>query len=512
MHFVKNKERIVKLKDPVQLRIWEEAQKTRENDIECLYTQQGLIWLAGRTEWIRSSLERMACIGQSAERFTLINRYGRDWTHESMKSHLQRCGIQTSPQAVWGRKIMTKETRYVRTVTFWVNQFDIAACGTTLIQPNGYMQVQPVNDWQKPPYRRLGRIAIRAAYALSWDTLQITLQGIPHDPNVHVTAAGVLDEPQEGDVVLQCFPVSRQATPSWVWKRYEEQLLKQAKEFAHYVQHREHAAIKYGMDLEYVLKDASSGSVISASRFLPYGGVAGCDAVRIHGRVLYPLMELRPRPSTTLDGLLHHLHDAMLQAWKWIDAKLKDYKQHKPNYVNSVKWCGGSLPHPLLPIGGHLHVSGIPLTPEMSRALDMYVALPVSLLEPTAGEGTSRRPKYGMLGDIRMQEYQGEGGFEYRTLPCFAITPELTMEVLSLFAAAVEHYRELSHRDSLRPALVYSFTEGHKEQYRELAQTLLMDIAARAGGSKRFWIERLHERIKNGWTWNESEDLSSAWL
>lgn len=496
------------------LHIWEEGSKEALSMDSSLKHSAKLHWLLGSPAW--NQLQTAKLQQQTGdERPVVINRFGGSWTDSSLRSHLQRLGIPAAKQAAWGRRAKAQSARYVRTVTFWVNQCDIAACGIAFIQPNGGLQVQqPIQDWLKPPYRRLARLAIRAAYALGWDTLQVTVQGAPQEHMAEEAIGGVMDELQEGDVILQCSPISRLLVPEWVWDRYIAQLSAQGAALmpVDKPQCMKQPAVQYGLDMEYVLLDRERERVVSASRFLPYSGIAGCDAVRIQGQVQYPLVELRPRPSAQIEDLVQHLQAAMITANQAIQRTLAAYKKHKPHYVNSVKWCAGSLPHPLLPIGGHVHLSGVPLTPELSRALDVYVALPVSLIEAKSTTGASRRPSYGLLGDIRLQDHDGDGGFEYRTLPSFAYSPQLAMEVLSLFAATVEHYPNLTHQSWVMNQVQYSFIAGEKERYRELALNAVQELSAHTEGARQYWIRQFYERVQRGWTWKESEDISSAWL
>jgi hypothetical protein len=51
-----------------------------------------------------------------------------------------------------------------------------------------------------------------------------------------------------------------------------------------------------------------------------------------------------------------------------------------------------------------------------------------------------RRKRYGNLADFRIKKY---GGFEYRTLGSWLVSPEITRGVLCLAKITISHYLEL---------------------------------------------------------------------
>ena len=71
-------------------------------------------------------------------------------------------------------------------------------------------------------------------------------------------------------------------------------------------------------------------------------------------------------------------------------------------------------------------MSRIWLTSRLLRVLDNYLALPFILIED---QNTKlRRPRYGFLGDFRRKTH---GGFEYRTLPSWIVSPRITKGVIA---------------------------------------------------------------------------------
>lgn len=248
-----------------------------------------------------------------------------------------------------------------------------------------------------------------------------------------------------------------------------------------------------GMDPEFVLYDANSCKVIPASRYLPRKGRAGCDAVWIGGRCYYPLAELRPAPAHEPSGLLRHLMGAMREAAGQIPS-------------SSVKWQAGGMPQRGLPLGGHLHLSGVLLTPGLLRLLDSYLALPIAVLEDERAR--HRRPKYGYLGDFRDQPY---GGFEYRTLPSFLVSPGLTKGIVALALLLVEEHTRLTS-PYLKEEELASFYHGEREKLRDIVQPALREIENLRGYEKyEKEISPLLRAVRTGYVWDESRDIRKVW-
>ncbi|MDR0269440.1 hypothetical protein [Paenibacillus sp.] len=252
-----------------------------------------------------------------------------------------------------------------------------------------------------------------------------------------------------------------------------------------------------GMDPEFLIVDPGSSEVIPASRFLDREGEVGCDAV--HGEdgaaVSYPIAELRPRPSANPRGLLVGLMRTLRMAGEMISDR-------------SLVWLAGGMPKEGLPLGGHLHFSGVELTAELLRALDNYLTLPVSLLEAPSSQ--LRRPKYGYLGDFRRQPH---GGFEYRTLPSFLVSPLLSKGIVYLSYLIVMNYRTLKRRPLDNEERIHqAYYKGQREIMREYIEPLISDLQSleQYRDAERY-IEPLLRQIRQGATWNECRDIRSLW-
>ncbi len=249
-----------------------------------------------------------------------------------------------------------------------------------------------------------------------------------------------------------------------------------------------------GADPEFVMLTAA-GRIAPASRYFGPGERAGSDSVVVRGEQRWPLAELRPRPAREPAVLTERIRRLLL------DASARTAGA-------GLSWRAGAAPVKGLPLGGHLHFSGVALTAERLRALDNALALPLRLLEPD-GAGR-RRPRYGALGDFRTKSH---GGFEYRTPPSWLVSPRLALGVLSLAKLAAEHSRELAgcrplDDDALRDA----FYDGSLTPLRQAAAAVraaleALPAYAKYGEAAGF----LFDAIEAGKVWNESADIRRGW-
>jgi hypothetical protein len=252
--------------------------------------------------------------------------------------------------------------------------------------------------------------------------------------------------------------------------------------------------ILIGADPEFILR-SPNGKIVSADRYMEREGVVGCDAVVLSGhRVLLPLVELRPQPSTSPLALTHRLRNLMQQAAKMInDPKLE--------------WLAGAMPVKGLPLGGHIHFSGVDISSRLLRVLDNYLALPLLLLEDETVH--RRRPRYGFLGDFRLQSH---GGFEYRALPSWLVSPEVTVGVLSLAYIIAHHYLELNQRPLHQIEVQRAFYQGDKNVIEPLAEILWKDIKQTAMYDRyHAQLNALYQMIVQRQAWREQQDFRSNW-
>lgn len=267
--------------------------------------------------------------------------------------------------------------------------------------------------------------------------------------------------------------------------RYSQQLVDDANK-------NERAVL--GMDPEFMLCKPN-GKIVSAARYLQRQGRAGCDSVVVKGKVVFPLVELRPKPSVEPKQLLIHLLQAMHIAAK---------KINEPELI----WIAGGMPKKGFPLGGHLHMSGIWLNTRLLRALDNYLAMPLILIEDQSTH--LRRPRYGFLGDFRRSQIHG--GFEYRTLPSWIVSPRVTKGVIALTRIIADHYRELNLRPLNNEYIQRCYYLGKKEALIGIVLNLWNDLEQlKSYDQYRAYLDPMKKQILAQQPWNESKDFRKAW-
>lgn len=252
--------------------------------------------------------------------------------------------------------------------------------------------------------------------------------------------------------------------------------------------------VMLGADPEFLLR-RPDGKVVAASRYMERSGKVGCDAVVLpQHRVILPLAELRPEPAAEPRELVRHLRRTMKLAARLIGDP-------------QIEWLAGSMPAKGLPLGGHIHLSGVKLDSRLLRALDNYLALPLVLIEGTAAG--KRRPRYGSLGDFRRKSH---GGFEYRSLPSWLSSPALAFAVLALCRVIALHYRELRSEPLQHIDVQRSYYDGDKEKLMPVVRELWLELAKlETYGEYRKELDALRDRMMRLDVWNEQEDFRIAW-
>ncbi|WP_249730456.1 hypothetical protein [Paenibacillus sp. J2TS4] len=220
-----------------------------------------------------------------------------------------------------------------------------------------------------------------------------------------------------------------------------------------------------GADPEFVLRNRE-GQMVPASRFMDREGPVGCDAVVLSGqRTIKPLVELRPEPSADPRLLVLQLRRCMRMAAGIITD---------PELV----WTSGGMPVRGIPLGGHIHLSGVWLHSRFIRLLDNYLSLPMLLTEDD--NSRRRRPRYGYLGDVRRKSH---GGFEYRSLPSWLHSPRLAAGVLCLARCIADHYRDLKLEPLERADVQKAFYEGDKRYLQSIVREIWKDLERLPGYS-----------------------------
>lgn len=324
-------------------------------------------------------------------------------------------------------------------------------------------------------FKRVERLAIKTLYTLGLDHGSVRMES---SGNGGCAVISIDPCPWKGVTNLA-------ATYRESWKQQQELLDEERN-------HRPTPIL--GMDPEFLLVQMPESKIVPASRFLERTGMAGCDSVTIDGRRIYPIAELRPAPSSEPRELLAHL----MRAFAVASRSISDH---------SLIWQAGGMPQRGLPLGGHIHFSGVNLTGELLRGLDNYLALPLAFLQDP--RGSERRPRYGALGDFRLKSY---GGFEYRTLPSFLVSPLVAKGVVALAGLIASGYTQLRQRPLEKAEVHTAFYEGKREVIKEHIPALVDDLK-RLDGYARYerYASPLLLQLKLGRTWDESRDIRKLW-
>ncbi len=254
--------------------------------------------------------------------------------------------------------------------------------------------------------------------------------------------------------------------------------------------------VMLGADPEFVLKD-DKGEPVMASSFFPRRGMVGCDQVVLRTDATQsklPLAELRPPPSVEPEKLFKNIYVAMV---------LGARKINNPD----IHWLAGGMPLEGYPIGGHLHFSRIELNSQFLRILDNYLALPLSILE--SEQSRKRRPKYGYLGDFRRQFH---GGFEYRTLPSWLVSPVVTRGVIAMAKLLALHYKNLRKLPLQEVNVQEGFYHGKKDELLQLLPKLWRDLEALPSYYRYAkFLNPFKQVLLEGVEWDENEDIRIGW-
>ena len=110
-------------------------------------------------------------------------------------------------------------------------------------------------------------------------------------------------------------------------------------------------------------------------------------------------------------------------------------------------------------LGGHIHFS-IPLTSDLVKKLDYYLAVPVMMLSDTKELVSRCKSSYGKLSNTEGKKYGGE----YRTLGSFSVEKALTCEVFVLAGLIGDQFNHFSS-SKLSSKCIKSYYEGDKKYF-----------------------------------------------
>ncbi|NDI34506.1 putative amidoligase domain-containing protein [Chengkuizengella sediminis] len=336
-----------------------------------------------------------------------------------------------------------------------------------------YPQSEVSFDLRNRQHRLISRYAIRAIYALGLD------YGVVKVGLISARKCTILDMDPTPKLDRNVGELFSKAIRSYHGELIEER--------------RRTKKALLGLDVEFLLRN-DKGKITFASNFLKRRGKVGCDSVVNGNKWIFPIAELRPSPSKIPKQLTNNIIELMHIAQRQINDP-------------SIEWLAGGMPVKGLPLGGHIHMSQIWLNSFLLRVLDNYLTLPIMMLEDRTS--LLRRPKYGFLGDFRTQIH---GGFEYRSLPSWIVTPSITKGVLTLTRLITDHYWNLKSRPLNDETVQTHFYNGNKEPLYPYVKEIwseLEGLDSYATYSKD--LQAFKKQLFEKRSWNEQLDIRTSW-
>ncbi|WP_187434344.1 putative amidoligase domain-containing protein [Paenibacillus methanolicus] len=429
-----------------------------------------------------------------AKRFAALNR-------EDIRDRLHRIGVSLSAGVVRHAEAASGDWRVVRFIRVRVFQDQVLdACwvrdhstlqgrngekkhatafgsGNRLLT-NARMDTEPLHP-QQAAYRKASSTAIRTIYALGLDAgiVELSLDGSKKCAVQSVLLPG--EAPSGG-----------QNRDEAKWLDAADNL---ARRMAESTSPRRRAPVLIGADPEFLLVNGK-GKVVPADRYLGSGHGAGTDAVVIGGKIARPVAELRPAPAASPAEVVSRIRGLLSIA----QTRIED---------TTLRWVAGAMPVTGFALGGHIHLSGVPLTNRLLRQLDSYVAIPLAMAE--AESGRARRPKFGLLGDCRQQPH---GGFEYRTLPSWLVSPSACEAALSLALLCALETDQLRYCPASEERYAAAYYRGDRVTLRECLEPLISSMRAVPSYAKlATGIEPFIDSLRRSEIWDETLDFRSAW-
>jgi len=251
-----------------------------------------------------------------------------------------------------------------------------------------------------------------------------------------------------------------------------------------------------GADPEFVMLSPSSKRIVFASDFFSKDGLVGYDnPSHFCDRLNHPIAEIRPRPSSSPTQVVNDMREALRLALQ------------RTSRTHTV-WLAGSQPLRNCTTGGHIHFTGVPLSYELVRALDNYLAIPCMLIE-NSKRAAGRRPRYGFLGDIRTKPH---GGFEYRTPASWLVAPHFAEAILYLAKLIAVEHRSLSANLLSTPEATDEFYKAKKERFRPHIASLWADLErTRYYEFCKDKIRIIKRLIDQKRTWQDRSDIKKRW-
>jgi hypothetical protein len=171
------------------------------------------------------------------------------------------------------------------------------------------------------------------------------------------------------------------------------------------------------------------------------------------------------------------------------------------------------------PLGGHIHFSGPGVydVKKITMCLDAHLALPLMMLENRASANARRtRYDYGSLGSIRTGKEHG--GWEYRTLPSWLVSYQMTKMVLEISYMIAYDYERLL--DSKGMTFINPYGSTFSSQFAGANKEELIDKALIAVEKLKLCpnapkvmnsILTLENAVRMHLMWGQQYDATTRW-
>lgn len=339
---------------------------------------------------------------------------------------------------------------------------------------DSFEEINPDLDDQT---RRISFLACRAVHALGLEMGLVSIGVTPHGK------FGVIDVSATPVLTGRLLDVYSHAVADY------------AKQLDRFMTPSADRSLLIGSDLEFMMKSHKKHMVLASRYFTPQGRI-GCDARSLGGdKAKRPLAEIRPEPASSPERLCQNIDQLLRQASTVAKGKYP-------------KWVAGSSPFDHFSLGGHIHFSGLPYSGRLVNLLDVYVGLPLMLIEDPM-TARRRRPKYGFLGDIRHKSY---GGFEYRTPGSFLLDPGIALGAFALAFIVANHYHTLPYLPLHTLDNMKAFYGNDRDRLLSMAESVYRNISQTATYQQyKDAIDPLFMMMRNDEVWDEAIDIRTAW-
>ena len=251
-----------------------------------------------------------------------------------------------------------------------------------------------------------------------------------------------------------------------------------------------------GADPEFVCLD-QFGKIIHASDVVDDDdetpsefGHDGCESV----------FEVRPSPHVNPPTVINRIRNIFLNSIR-LHPELLQYR-----------WTAGSVVNGH-PIGGHIHFGISDYTNNYQyivSILDVYLGLPLLLLEKVNEAKNRRKKSYGKKGDFRDPDY----GLEYRTPSSWLVSPQIAVAALCLAKTIVYEYLNTNFHSviTINSINKTDFNQVYRNKLKKIFYSVWPHITRMQLYPKyQSYINLIYFLILHNRTWHPYGDLKQTW-